>query len=847
MKHFQNRLPLNLKEEREKNIGKATGKSPRSDQQETHAAMTKFFDGNGKRGILTLPTGAGKTYTAVYWLLKNIIPKNKKILWLADQGFLLEQAYEEFRQNILEVEGTRRETINLHIVSGNPGHGKPNSISINDDILLITAQTAISNWEDKSGGEPPFRTFINHHGKEDNLFIVYDEAHHTPAFGRRNLLIGGSEGRTGILEKFPNTNLLGLTATPTYTNEKQRGWLWKIFTGGVFFEKTKQEMELAGILAHPHYIQRQTNFDAVLSDDDVEKLTLKHQDIPAHIIEELAKSEQRNSFIAEHLYNNLDHYGKTIIFTDRWYQCRHIENYINKKAGKTIAASVFSYVDGNKGIDYINNRTHDQNDLNLKAFKKDEIKILLNVRMLTEGVDVPNVKTVFLTRDTNSTILFTQMVGRALRGKKAGGNKDTANIVLFTDNWNRHVLFAYARSKGGSEDETLKERGYRWQELMRIDLIDKLRFEYERQEYNTPVLDLIPVGWFVVKYNDSVADELNENEENAPAVETINENVLVMEKELAVFKTFIEEFKTKHMAEVWERETLDLEIATEKASAFFEENGMEPNKVLCLKLIKIARHMGQNLCEKPRYYTFEQREQADVRRFVDTVWKEQWGPEARNNFLQHEYHSSENPFLAVLYPTFQNFKDAYRYEEGVYEKLKMGSANISTANQDVKHFRLASPAVRKIVFERDEYECVCCGSRRKLEPDHIISYQIEQAMDDHPNLYQTLCKTCNIEKSSKLHNYRITAFAPEKFKLEPVLNWDLKDPTFYFTRLVNCYYKTSAVIKSSVEAKNHGKSIWKMRVRHGANPDQNILKEKEALMKIITDSGFRLKDLIIEG
>lgn len=54
--------------------------------------------------------------------------------------------------------------------------------------------------------------------------------------------------------------------------------------------------------------------------------------------------------------------------------------------------------------------------------------------MLTEGTDLPNVQTVFLTRPTTSTILMTQMVGRALRGQKAGGT-EKAYVVSFIDNW----------------------------------------------------------------------------------------------------------------------------------------------------------------------------------------------------------------------------------------------------------------------------------------------------------------------------------------------------------------------------------------------------------------------------
>ena len=34
-------------------------------------------------GLIVLPTGGGKTYTAATWLLKNAVDKGKKILWIA--------------------------------------------------------------------------------------------------------------------------------------------------------------------------------------------------------------------------------------------------------------------------------------------------------------------------------------------------------------------------------------------------------------------------------------------------------------------------------------------------------------------------------------------------------------------------------------------------------------------------------------------------------------------------------------------------------------------------------------------------------------------------------------------
>jgi len=845
MKHFKNILSLNLKDEFEKNVDKSNSKTPRKHQVSAHKALTKFFlndEKKGKRGILVLPTGGGKTYATVYWLLKNVISNNKKVLWLADQGFLLEQARESFRENILEVDRTKREIINIRIISGSDRHSSPNKIDVSDDILLMTSQTAISNWEEDINTK--FKQFIEQHGKNDQLFIVYDEAHHTPAFGRRNLLIGGSEGKTGIIQKFPNTGLLGLTATPTYTNKNQRGWLWEIFCDKIIYEISKKELEDEKVLANPIFIQEKTNFKLVLSDSDIEKVVFKHQEIPTHIIEEIAKNEERNDFIAQYYCNNIKKFGKTIIFLDRWYQCRTIENYINKKAGKIIAASVFSYVDSNKNIDYINNRTSDQNDINLERFKEinGDIQVLINVKMLAEGVDVPDVKTVFLTRDTNSTILFTQMIGRALRGENAGGNKQTANIVLFTDNWNRHIHFASNRLLGGKETDAIKERGFRPFELIRIDLLDRLELEYQNQEYGISVYDLLPVGWFVVCYTDSFSEEI-EPDEAQKSTESFIENIIILEQEDPIFNKYFDNYKNNV---VWEHEELDFEKAEELIISFLKGNGFEQNKATVSKLIQISRHLGQNNT-KPEYFTFEQKNEIDLKSYVLRIRQENYGRDEAENYLENLYSSSSNPFLKVLFPSYEDFYRAYEYEDNVYRRMKKGVTSISEGNQKIEVKRLATGEVRKIVFSRDDYKCVCCGKTNNLQIDHIVSFKEIEPDNDNPELYQTLCGVCNREKNSNSHNYRITNYDINKMSLKDVQTTHSEDPIYYFTRLINCFYKTSAVQKNSVEAKDHGSSIWKAKIKLGANPSEDILQEKPQLINIIKSRGYKLKDIQIEN
>jgi hypothetical protein len=51
----------------------------------------------------------------------------------------------------------------------------------------------------------------------------------------------------------------------------------------------------------------------------------------------------------------------------------------------------------------------------LDRFRKGQIKVLVNVGIFKEGVDVPDIRTVVLARPTTSPVLFTQMVGRGSR------------------------------------------------------------------------------------------------------------------------------------------------------------------------------------------------------------------------------------------------------------------------------------------------------------------------------------------------------------------------------------------------------------------------------------------------
>lgn len=56
--------------------------------------------------------------------------------------------------------------------------------------------------------------------------------------------------------------------------------------------------------------------------------------------------------------------------------------------------------------------------------------------------------------------------------------------------------------------------------------------------------------------------------------------------------------------------------------------------------------------------------------------------------------------------------------------------------------------IRNLVFERDGWECVFCGRRKKLTADHVLPL-CKGGTHDPENL-QTLCAPCNRAKGEKL-------------------------------------------------------------------------------------------------
>ena len=231
--------------------------------------------------------------------------------------------------------------------------------------------------------------------------------------------------------------------------------------------------------------------------------------MPESIIEKLANDQSRNNLIVDEYHRNCKEYGKALIFADRWFQCEYIVDKLEKLGVR--AAAVYSVVAGNDAPykSGSGRRNDGDNRRIMQDFRNGKYDVVVNVKMLTEGVDVPDVKTVIITRKTTSHILLTQMIGRALRGEKAGGGegKDYANIVFFSDSWKKLLPFAgFDGGEMGAERPITQGRNP--MQLVSIQLVRRAVEDIEYRGFvDADYLTFIPVGFYACEYTVSNPDD----------------------------------------------------------------------------------------------------------------------------------------------------------------------------------------------------------------------------------------------------------------------------------------------------------------------------------------------------
>lgn len=661
--------------------------------------------------------------------------------------------------------------------------------------------------------ETEFKKYIKS-SAGSGLFIVLDEAHHAPAYGFRNLW-------KGVQDLVPKFYILGLTATPTHNDKKIGGWLFKIFNKEILYKADQNELIHQKILSVPHYIEKPTGKDLVVDDALYDRLVREHRDLPESIIQILADDSARNDYIVEDYAKNQDQYGKTIIFADRWPQCVYIKEKLIEKGIK--ADAVFSKIHDDSNLRSVKNDIYD-NEKIIQDFKRSKDGVLVNIRMLTEGVDIPDVKTALLTRQTTSSILMTQMVGRAMRGEKAGGGpgKDTANIVLFMDNW-KGLIDVWAQPGSGVDDGHVV-RGHRPYEIVSIRLVELLSRQIESGKVpDMPYSSYIPTGWYRTDITVSIENDTSSSKEE---MQNFTEYVTVYEHTKDKFEKFIKE-KSDEIPDSWSDEKLDEKSIEPKVAEWMQEYfDIQQDHVtgdLLRDLIRVSRHIAKN-GTAPDFHPFTERDSYDLDNLVSDLWAKRDDERYRELLGRFD---KQGCLWKFFYKDFNKFLMAFELAKMRKILVGMGGMEPSKLISTIPHKSqdiILTDEEREQIKKRDGYTCQCCfryGKGVRLEIDHIIP--VFQGGPANVENSQTLCKECNSKKGTNAINFK-SHTPPSIFKFaDPVyyLRAGREHPVNTLSRIINSFYYCQAVCDIRLSDRRNEKfySTWEVELYQGNNPE----------------------------
>ena len=364
----------------------------------------KLYSGN-KRVLLHMPTGSGKTRTAMD-IICNHLRNNEPttVIWLAHTEELCEQAAQEFEKSWSSI-GNRN--INVYRYWGSSGIDLTN---IKDGFIV--------------GGLAKFYNLLKQNSlsistiANNCTLVVMDEAHMAvaPTF---NLNLS-------TLISF-KASLLGLSATPgrTYNNPQVDSELSN------FFKKQKVTLEIDGYdnpidyLIDEGYLAKIENKNLLyqsgltLSETDLKYLS-ENLCLSDSFLNNLSQDQKRNILIIQKVEELVTRHKRIIIFA------------LNVKHSNLLATCL--QVRGINAYSITGETDGTQRSQLIDLFKSDDDRtlVLCNYGILTTGFDAPKTSCAVITRPTDSLVLYSQMVGRAIRGKKAKGN-DVAEIITVVD------------------------------------------------------------------------------------------------------------------------------------------------------------------------------------------------------------------------------------------------------------------------------------------------------------------------------------------------------------------------------------------------------------------------------
>jgi superfamily II DNA or RNA helicase/HKD family nuclease/SOS-response transcriptional repressor LexA len=350
--------------------------SPNSMQTEALENLQNLRKENNKALIISA-TGTGKTFLAAFDA-KAFNPK--KLLFVVHRLNIAKTAMGTF-QTIFG----KSKTMGLY--SGQQRE-------LDKDFVFSTVQTISKS------------SHLEQFNKDFFDYIIIDESHRS-----------GADSYVRLIKHFNPSFLLGMTATPDRTDDKD---IYSLFDHNIAYEIRLNKAMEENMLIPFHYYgvtDLSVNDEILENESDFRLLTA---------------DERVNKIISKiEFYGSDNGITRGLIFCSRKNEARELSGKFNQRGYKTIALTGDSSEDDRtKAIELL-----ETDDLSKK------IDYIFTVDIFNEGIDIPKINQVIMIRPTQSAIIFIQQLGRGLRKTD---NKYYLTIIDFIGNYKNNYLIPIA-------------------------------------------------------------------------------------------------------------------------------------------------------------------------------------------------------------------------------------------------------------------------------------------------------------------------------------------------------------------------------------------------------------------
>ena len=333
--------------------------------QSAYESVLEMLSDEGKAAVVH-PTGTGKSYIG-FKLCEQF--SEKIVCWLSPSEYIFNTQLENLKQ---DSDGWLPENITFFTYA---------------KLMLMTDSELTDIKPD---------------------YIVLDEFH------RCGAEMWG-DGVDRLLSMYPDTPILGLSATAIRYLDNQRNMADELFDGNIASEMTLGEAIVRGILNPPKYVMSVFAYQ-----EDYNRLKRRVRRAKSKAVRDSAErylealrralemADGLDKVFDKHMENRT---GKYIVF------CSNIE-HLREMQSK--AKEWFGKIDSEPHI-YTAYSEDPTTSKEFQIFKQDDsnhLKLLYAIDMLNEGIHVDDVSGVILFRPTVSPIIYKQQIGRALAAGK---------------------------------------------------------------------------------------------------------------------------------------------------------------------------------------------------------------------------------------------------------------------------------------------------------------------------------------------------------------------------------------------------------------------------------------------